>query len=78
MNTKNTTLVDEAVAAIRELPEEEQTILAQDILTTIDEGVLPPPRSPEEQAVIVERMSKPRTYVPREEIEALFRKYNRS
>ena len=76
MNKLKTPTLDEAVAEVKKLSEAEQTIIAGELITLAREGVLPPPRSPEDQAIIEDRMSKPRTYASREEVMAVLRKYD--
>ena len=76
MNTKATPTLDEAIEAIKRLPEAEQAVIAQDIIALTKEGALPPDRSPEDQAIIAERMSRPRNLVSRDELMTLLRKYN--
>ncbi|KUO56019.1 MAG: hypothetical protein APF80_12320 [Alphaproteobacteria bacterium BRH_c36] len=76
MNTRPTPTLDEAIEAAKKLPAAEQTVIAQEILAMAKEGVLPPARSTEDQAIIAERMSRPRTYVPAEQITALLQRYN--
>ncbi len=68
MSTKTPTLA-EAVAAAGQLSEHEQTVLAAQTMTTIEHGVLPPPRSAEDQAIIAARMRKSRTYISRDKVE---------
>ncbi len=76
MTTTKQPTLDEAIAAAKQLPEDEQAVLAQDILAEIQDGVLPSARSAEDQAIIAERMSRPRSYVSRDDLMALLRKYN--
>ena len=76
MNTRPTPTLDEAVEAVKKLPAAEQTVIAQEILAMAKEGVLPPARSAEDQAIIAERMSRQRTYVPADQITALLQRYN--
>lgn len=79
MNTSTKPTLDEAVAAAKKLPEAAQDIIAREILDlTVEAEQLPPTRTAEEQAIIQERMSQPRTYVPRERIDALLNKYKRA
>ena len=75
MNKTSTPTLDEAVSVIRDLPTETQEALAHEMLEragSISASLL----SDEQQRIVKERMSRPRTHVPRADVMALFRKYN--
>jgi len=67
--------IDAAIEAVRALPHEAQDAIAHEILEQI-EDYRTPDRPPEIQALIEERMSKPRTAVSRDDFMAMLRKYN--
>ena len=74
MNKTSTPTLDEAVAVIRDLPTETQEALAHEMLEragSISASLL----TDEQRSIVKERMSRPRTHVPRAEVMALYRKY---
>lgn len=78
MSKQQTPTLDEAVAAAKQLPENAQTVIAQEIAAMVKGDVFPPPRSEKEQAIINERMSKPRTHVSRDDFMTMLRKFHPS
>ena len=54
----------------------EQHAIAQEILAMAEDGALPPERSPKDQAIIKERLSKPRRYVSRDDFMTMLRQFN--
>lgn len=73
--TKST--LDTAIQAVRKLPTAAQEAIAREVMEQV-EDFSTPDRSPERQAIIMERMSKPRTYVSRDDFLAMLRQYNPS
>lgn len=78
MSKPQTPTLDEAVEAARQLPENAQTVIAQEIDAMVKGDVFPAPRSEKEQTIIKERMIKPRTHVSRDDFMAMLRKFHPS
>ncbi len=75
MNKTGTSTLDRAVAAIHELPSEAQEAMAH-IIVEQAQGFALPPRDPEHQGLVEERLSKSLNFVPRKEFLAMLRRYN--
>ncbi len=73
---RKSTSLDQAVEAARALPEAAQDLLAHEIMESIAD-LTPPARSPERQAVIKERLSKPLNTISRDEVMSVLRRYDR-
>jgi hypothetical protein len=74
MNSKTVTL-DKAVEAARKLSPEAQEALARELLERV-EDFSAPERSPERQAIIEDRLSRPLKEVSRDDLMAMLRQYN--
>lgn len=77
MSKTETTLLDIAFRAICKLPESAQEAIAHEVMEQV-EDFSTPDRSPERQAIIKERMSKPRDFVSRDDFMTMLRQYNPS
>lgn len=75
MSKTKTPTLEEAVEAVRKLPEPDRTVAVQEILAMTEEGVLPPVRSPEDQAIIEARVKEPFKEAPRAEIDQLLNRF---
>ena len=71
------TLLDIALQAVWKLPEPAQEAIAHEVMEKV-EDFSTPARSPERQAIIKERMSKPRKHVSRDDFLTMLRQYNPS
>ncbi len=79
MSDTSTPTLDEAVAKAKEhLSEADQAAAAAELDFIVDELAAVPERPPEVQAEILRRVSKPLKIVPREEVDALFDRYDPS
>jgi predicted transcriptional regulator len=72
-----TQLLEEAVAKVRELPEEDQDALAIALLAMAGTGAIVPPLDEEARSAIREGLEQARQgrLVPEDEIEALWRRH---
>jgi hypothetical protein len=75
MSKTTTPTLDEAVEAVRKLPEETQSAIAHELMHWVDH-LTTPTRDPERQAIIAERMRKPLETVSRDAFMTMLRKYN--
>ena len=75
MNNAKTISLDEAVKAVRRLPEDTQAALASELMERV-EDVSTPDRPDDRQALIKDRLSKPLKVVSRDEFMAMLRQYN--
>jgi hypothetical protein len=74
-----TELLEQAIARVRRLSEEEQNALALTIIAMADENAYAAPLDDETRAAILEGLEQARRgeFVPEEEIEALWKRYAR-
>ena len=77
MNNAKTITLDEAVKAARQLPNDTQRALANELMEQV-EDLSTPDRSAERQKIIKDRLAKPLRAVSREEFTAMLRLYNPS
>ena len=71
-----TKLLDDAIAKVRELPDEEQDAVATAILAMTDGGDIPPLDDAARQAILEGSAQAERgEFVPDEEIEALWKRH---
>lgn len=77
MNKYADKTLDDAVAATRELPQEVQTMVTQEVFEMI-EDVTVTPRSADDQAIIKERLARPRNATSRDDFMAMLKQYNPS
>ncbi|MGI9406171.1 MAG: hypothetical protein ACR2O4_07360 [Hyphomicrobiaceae bacterium] len=75
MSKTATPTLDEAVAAAKQLPEAEQAGIAVELDILVREASTLPPRSAEDQRIILERLAEPFVEAPREEVEKLHNRY---
>ena len=74
MSNKTTTSLDAAIKAVRQLPEEAQTAIAEEMIAhahAITESHL----TNEQRAIVKERLRQPRAVVSIEDFQALLDKY---
>ena len=75
MSDTKTATLDEAVAAVRQLPEDTQAAVAKELVALVEDyrtsGL-----TDEQREVVAKRLAEPRTHVPRPDFLAMLRRYN--
>lgn len=74
MATKTTTTLETAIEAVRKLPEEAQTAIAQEMIEHAD-AIANYDLSDEQRAIVKERLAQPRTPLSVQEFQAFLDQY---
>lgn len=70
MNTK----LEQAIAAVRELPEQDQQLIADEMLSDVA-NVQQSQLTDEQRAIVTDRLSRPLETIDAAEMEATYRRY---
>lgn len=75
MSTSKTVTIEDALQAAKNLPDETQRELAEELVALV-EDYQTPGLTPEQHEVVKERLAKPRRHVARTDFLAMQRRYN--
>ena len=75
MSKNKTASLDEAVEAVRALPQGSQDAIAQELVAMVEDYAMPE-RPAEEQELIKQRLKGPRKAISRADFMAMLRQYN--
>lgn len=75
MSNSKTVTLHEAIAAVRKLPEDEQTALAEELVALV-EDYQTPGLTDTQRDIVAKRLAEPRSHVPRDDFLAMLRRYN--